>query len=58
MSKRRIRDKIMVPVRLERDLVKELDIIALKTNKFRSEIIREALADAVKKHGFFESRRS
>lgn len=58
MAKRRIRDKIMIPVRLERDVVKEIDIIALKTNKYRSEIIREALQDLVKKYGFFESKRS
>ena len=57
MAKRRLRDKIMVPVCLERDVVKELDIIALKTNKYRSEIIREALTDVVKKYGFFESKR-
>ena len=57
VAKRRIRDKVMVPVRLEKDLVREIDIIALKTNQYRSEVIREALHDAVRKHGFFESKR-
>lgn len=57
MAKRKLRDKILVPVRIDRELVKELDIIALKTNRYRSEIIREAITEAVKRYHFLENQK-
>ena len=53
MAKKRLNRTSMIPVRLDGELVKGLDIIALKNNKYRSELIREAVKDLITKYDFF-----
>jgi len=54
MAKRRFSRKQMVPIRLDHHLVRELDILALKQSRYRSELIREALNDFIRKEKTLE----
>jgi metal-responsive CopG/Arc/MetJ family transcriptional regulator len=49
MKRRIMRKSVMVPVRMDLELLKEIDIIAMRRNAYRSELIREALRDLVRK---------
>ena len=52
MRRRVIKRSAMVPVRIQEDMLKELDIIAMRQNRYRSELIREAIKDFLKKSKF------
>ena len=54
MPKKKLQRTQMVPIRLERYMIQGLDIIAIKQNKYRSELIREAIVDLIQKYDAFE----
>ena len=54
MPKKKLQRTQMIPVRLERYMIQGLDIIAIKQNKYRSELIREAIVDLIQKYDAFE----
>ena len=52
--KKALRRTVLIPVRLEVEAVKKLDMLAIKENKYRSELIREGMKDLIKKYEFYE----
>jgi len=55
MRPRIMKRSVMVPVRIDEDLLREVDVIALRRKKYRSELIREALRDLVKKSAWIQN---
>ena len=49
MKRKLNRKGTMIPVRLEAQLVKELDLYAIKNDMYRSEVIREAIKQYLNK---------
>ncbi len=58
MARKLIKKRTLVPVRIEPDLLKSLDVIGIKQNLYRSELIREAIRDLIIKYEALEKART
>ena len=58
MVKKKLHRTQMVPIRLEHELIHQLDILAITQNKYRSELIRDAIRELVTKHAALDKSRT